>query len=272
MRTPEPILVGSLFAPIHDELMTLLRGLTADEWLAPTAAGTWTVRDVAAHLLDTGLRRLAMHRDGYNSPLAPDAFANGLGGFVNDLNASGVAYAQRLSPTLLIDLHDHYGPQLTDFLASLDPFVEAHYSVSWAGEEKSAMWFDVAREFTERWHHQQQIRDAVRRAPLYDRYLAPVLDTFVRALPYTYRDVDAPDGTTIVLRITNEGEGAWTLVCEDSRWQLYADAAESPTTAVTMRGDKAWRVFTKQKIDAQARIEGDVSYAEPLLRMIAIVA
>jgi uncharacterized protein (TIGR03083 family) len=269
MRTPEPILTGHLFAPLHDELMALLRSLTADEWLAPTVAGAWTVRDVAAHLLDTGLRRLAMHRDGYTPPTAPDAFANGLGGFVNGINASGVAYAQRLSPTLLIDLHDRYGPPLAEFLASLDPFAEAKWGVSWAGDERSPMWFDVARELTERWHHQQQIRDAVGRPPLYDRYLAPVLDTFMRALPYTYRDADAPEGTTIVLRID---DAAWSLVREDSRWQLYADAADSPATAVTMSGDRAWRVFTKQQIDPQAHIEGDTKYAEPLLRMIAIVA
>lgn len=269
MRTPEPILTGHLFAPLHDELMSLLRGLTADEWLAPTVAGAWTVRDVAAHLLDTGLRRLAMHRDGYAPALAPDAFVNGLGGFVNDLNAGGVAYARRLSPALLIDLHDRYGPQLAGFLASLDPFAAAQWSVSWAGEETSPMWFDVARELTERWHHQQQIRDAAGRAPLYDRYLAPVLDTFVRALPYTYRDVDAPEETAIALRIDDD---AWSLVRESARWQLYADAADAPATAVSISGDRAWRLFTKQKIDPEARIEGDSKYAEPLLRMIAIVA
>jgi uncharacterized protein (TIGR03083 family) len=269
MRTPEPILTGHLFAPLHDELMALLRGLTADEWLAPTVAGAWTVRDVAAHLLDTGLRRLAMHRDGYMPPLAPDAFANGLGGFVNVINASGVAYAQRLSPALLIDLHDRCGPQLAGFLASLVPFGEAKWGVSWAGDERSPMWFDVARELTERWHHQQQIRDTVGRPPLYDRYLAPVLDTFVRALPYTYSDIEAPEGTTIVLRID---DATWTLVREEASWHLLLDAADSPTTAVTMSGDAAWRVFTKQKIDPRARVEGDMRYAEPLLRMIAIVA
>jgi hypothetical protein len=188
---------------------------------------------------------------------------------VNDLNAGGVAFARRLSPALLIDLHDRYGPQLAGFMASLDSFAEAQWGVSWAGERHSPMWFDVARELTERWHHQQQIRDAVGRPPLYDRYLAPVLDTFVRALPYTYRDVDAPEGTAIVLRID---DAAWSLVREESRWQLYADAADSPVTAVTMSGDRAWRVFTKQKIDPQARIEGDVRYAEPLLSLIAIVA
>ena len=67
-------------------------------------------------------------------------------------------------------------------------------------------------------------------------------------------------------------DAAWSLVREDSRWQLYADAAESPTTAVSLSGDAAWRVFTKQKIDPHASIKGDASYAEPLLRMIAIVA
>jgi uncharacterized protein (TIGR03083 family) len=268
MRAPEPILVGHRFAPIHDELLSLLRSLTAEEWQAPTAAGSWTVRDVAAHLLDTALRRLSMQRDGYAPPLPPDAFANGLGAFVNGMNASGVAYAQRLSPALLIDLHAHYGTQFADFMAALDPFADAQWGVSWAGEETSPMWFDVARELTERWHHQQQIRDAVGRAPL-DQYLPPVIDTFVRALPYTYRDVPAPDGTTIVLQID---DAAWTLSRESATWRLYADAVDSPTTHVTIPGKIAWRVFTKQQIDPHAHIEGDAHYADPLLRMVAIVA
>ncbi len=268
MRTPQPILTGPLFTPIHDELMSLLRSLTAEEWLAPTVAGTWTVRDVAAHLLDTALRRLSMHRDDHTPPVAPDAFTNGLAGYVNDINASGVAYARRLSPAVFIELHERYGRQLADFLGSLDPFAEAKWSVSWAGEERSPMWFDVAREMTERWHHQQQIRDAVGRPPLY-QFLAPVIDTFVRALPYAYRDVDAPDGTTVVLRID---DAAWTLMREASRWQLYADAAESPTTTITMSGDAAWRVFTKQKIDPRAQIEGDARLADAALGMVSIIA
>jgi hypothetical protein len=96
-----------------------------------------------------------------------------------------------------------------------------------------------------------------------------VLDTFVRALPYAYRDVDAPEGTAIVLRID---DAAWSLVRDDASWHLYVGAADSPTTAVSISGDAAWRVFTKQNIDPHASIEGDARYAEPLLRMIAIVA
>lgn len=263
MRVPEPILTGHLFAPLHEELIALLRSLSADEWNAPTAAGAWTVRDVAAHLLDTALRRLAMHRDGY----APQvSFDKGLAAYVNDVNASGVAFARRLSPELLVDLHERYGRQLAEFLASLDPFAEAKWGVSWAGEEQSPMWFDVARELTERWHHQQQIRDAAGRG-LLDAYLAPVIDTFVRALPFAYRDLAAPAGTSVLLSIDDD---SWTLV-RDSAWQLYAGAIDSPTTHVTMSGDKAWRVFTRQKIDPQARIVGDPQFAEPLLKMVTVV-
>ena len=35
-------------------------------------------------------------------------------------------------------------------------------AVNWAGPEPAPIWLDPAREYTERWVHQQHIRDAVR--------------------------------------------------------------------------------------------------------------
>lgn len=270
MRELQPVMTAHLFAPLHDELIALLRGLHVDDWSRPTAAGTWTVREVAAHLLDTAMRRLSLDRDGYAPPLAPDAFANGLTAFVNRANGDGVAWLSRLSAPLLIDLLDRYGAQLTVFLENKDPSAPATWPVSWAGEDESANWFDVARELTERWHHQEQIRNATGRPPLF-AYLGPVLDTFVRALPFTYRHVAASDGTSIVLRVTSEGEGVWTLLRRAGGWSLYEGEAMDPTTRVTVRGDVAWRIFTKQKMDPQATIEGDAGLASPLLEMIAII-
>lgn len=259
MKPLEPILTAHLFAPLNDELVSLLRGLSADEWNAPTVAGAWTVKDVAAHLLDTTLRRLSMHRDAYEPP--PRDFSS-VSALVNDLNAEGVSFARRLSPAMLIDLHARYGAQLAEFFAGLDPYAEAKWGVSWAGEEQSPMWFDIARELTEKWHHQQQIRDAVSRPALYGGYLAPVIDTFVRALPYTYRDVEVPG--PVVLRID---DAAWSL----ADGTLYAGEADDPLVSITLPGDRAWRLFTRQKIDPRATIEGDARYAEPLLRMTSIV-
>jgi uncharacterized protein (TIGR03083 family) len=253
----QPILTAHLFAPLNDELVALLRGLSSNEWNTPTVAGAWTVKDVAAHLLDTTLRRLSMHRDAYEPPPRD---VTSISALVNDLNAEGVSFARRLSPQMLADLHDRYGAQLAEFFATLDPFADAKWGVSWAGEERSPMWFDVARELTEKWHHQQQIRDATGRAPLYEPYLAPVIATFMRALPFTYRDVDA----SIVVRIDG---AAWSLV----RGRLHDGEAEHADVRVTLTGDRAWRLFTRQKIDAKAVIEGDERYAAPLLAMTSIV-
>ena len=255
MRALTPVRTEHLFAPLHDELMALLRDLRAEEWSAPTAAGAWTVKDVAAHLLDTAIRRLSIQRDGY---LPPGAFDP------NGANRDWVIAAQRLSPRILIELMERYGRENADFLASLDPFAKAQWGVAWAGEEESPVWFDVARELTERWHHQQQIRDATGRPPLNEPYLAPVLATFVRALPVTYRDVVAPSGTTIVFN-------DWTLLREANTWTLYEGRTPNAITTIEMPDDVTWRLFTKQRVDPQARIEGDARYAEPLFRAVAVI-
>jgi uncharacterized protein (TIGR03083 family) len=268
------MVTAHLFAPLDAELVAILRSLTPEEWNAPTAAGHWTVKDVAAHLLDTALRRLSIQRDRYAPPLPPDAFANGLAGFVNGANASWVSVARRLSPAILVEMLALYGPQLAAYLGTLDPEATAEWAVSWAGEEQSANWFDTARELTERWHHQQQIRDAVGRPALYDPvYFAPVLDTFLRALPYAYRDIAAPDGTSVVVRTNGD---AWTIVKEPARWHLYSGEAASPTTTIDLPADAAWRLFTKaltaEQATTRATITGHSDYAEPLFRMICIVA
>lgn len=259
MRAPRPILTGHLFIPLHDELIALLRGLDSEEWSKPTAAGDWTVRDVAAHLLDTAIRRLSIQRDGH---LPPGPFQP------NEMNREWVVAARRLSPRVMIELMERYGRENAEYLASLDPFSTAQWGVTWAGEDESPVWFDVARELTERWHHQQQIRDATGRPALYEGYLRPVIATFVRALPHTYREVEAPEGTAAVVRID---EDAWTLVREGGRWGLYEGAADSPATTVELSGDTAWRLFTKQKVDPRAKIEGDPHWAEPLFKTVAVI-
>ena len=254
MRVPEPIRTEHLFAPLHEELIALLRTLSADEWSAPTVAGAWTVKDIAAHLLDTALRRLSMQRDGHtmSGPFDP-----------NGANREWVSAGARLSPRILVELLDRYGRENAEYLATLDPFAKAQWGVAWAGEEESPVWFDVARELTERWHHQQQIRDAVGRPLLHEPYLAPVLATFVRALPYTYRDVEAPEGTAVVFN-------DWSLVRHEV-WTLYEGRAANPVTTIEIDDDLAWRVFTKQRIDPRARITGDARYAEPLLKMVTVI-
>jgi uncharacterized protein (TIGR03083 family) len=268
MRAAEPVLTQHLFTPLNRELIAMLRSLSSEEWLAPTVAGAWTVKDVAAHLLDTALRRLSLHRDGHARDVPP---GTSLGDLVRNLNAEGVAFGQRLSTRVLTDLLAWAGDEQAAFFATLDPFAQALWGVSWAGEAQSANWLDIARELTERWHHQQQIRDATHRPPLYDTYLAPVIATFVRALPYGLRDVDAPRGTAVVFASTD----AFSVVRDDERWTLYDGAAPNAATTITMPGDVAWRLFTKGLTPSAARarshVEGDTRYADAIFATIAII-
>jgi hypothetical protein len=139
------------------------------------------------------------------------------------------------------------------------------------------VWLDVAREFTERWHHQQQIRDAVGRPGLLQpRFLGPVIDAFVRALPRTYRAVAAPVGTCVVLSVTGDAGGRWALRREPERWRLYVADPEGKVDAeLTLDQDVAWRVFTKgydrARAAAGAQVRGDRTLALKALETVSII-
>ena len=275
LRPMEPVLVSELFLPLHAELIGLLRGLDAEAWSRPTLCAEWTVRDIAAHLLDDDLRRLSSHRDGH--PLSPAPPAASLVELINRLNAEWVAVARRLSPRVIVDLLQFTGPEIAAMFAAADPFGPAHFAVSWAGEERLENWFDIGRDYTERWLHQQQIRLAVGVPGLMQRrWLHPVLALFVRSLPHAYRAVPREDGASVVLEIQGEAGGAWTLLHAEGRWRLYDGALPSGTAQVRMTADTAWRLFSKAlKTDAdQARvaIAGDHDLGAAILGALGVIA
>jgi hypothetical protein len=166
--------------------------------------------------------------------------------------------------------------QSATFHESLDPFARAAFAVSWAGEETSLNWFDTARELTERWHHQQQIRLATNRHGIMTPELYhPVLDCFVRGLPRVYRDVDAPIGTVLLLEISAECGGQWFLSRTSTGWNFVSQSAAQVASRVTIPQELAWRVFTKgidrASARAQIKIEGNRDIAENIFDLTAIV-
>jgi hypothetical protein len=195
---------------------------------------------------------------------------------VNRLNHEGVTVYGRLSPRVLIDLMGRTCEESARFHESLDPFAPAAFNVSWAGEETSLNWFDTARELTERWHHQQQIRLATDRAGIMTLELYhPVLDCFMRGLPHAYRNVEAPLGTLVLLQISGECGGQWHLLKEPGGWRLVKDSITEFASRVTIPQDVAWRVFTKgmdrTSARAQIQVEGDRLLGEQVLQLVAIV-
>ncbi|MFY9572704.1 MAG: maleylpyruvate isomerase family mycothiol-dependent enzyme, partial [Blastocatellia bacterium] len=245
MKPPEPIIVTGLFSPVLEALLDLLAGLSPEDWNRPTVCPRWSVKDISAHLLGGEIGILSRRRDGYRYSGDPFMQWGELVTLINTLNDTWVKATSRLSPRLLCDLLKITGDQVCAYFRSLDPYALG-VPVDWAGSEPAPVWLDLAREYTERWHHQQQIRDAVGKPGLKEpRFFAPLLDAFVRALPRTYRNVEARDGTRVALTITGDSGGRWVLLRDTGAWSLYVEAEQAVEAEIVIDQDIAWRLFTR---------------------------
>ena len=277
MDAVSPIYTAELFSPLHRELIALLRGLDEDDWERRTIAGSWRVRDVAAHLFDNDLRRLAADRDGHRAvPRAPITSFTDVVALVNRMNAEGVGYAQRLSARVITDLLDITGAWVSTFVEGLPPHERAPIPVAWAGEEQSENWMDTGREYTERWHHQMQIRDAVGAPGLLERrWVHPVLDLSVRAFPRAFGSVTADDGTAVVFEVSGDGGGEWSVVREQDQWRLGRGAVAEPAARVWTDADTAWRLLFNAlpaaAIAERVHMAGDRSLTAPMLGARAVM-
>jgi uncharacterized protein (TIGR03083 family) len=265
-----PIHTAALFPPLHAELIRLLRHLDANDWERPTIAPRWRVRDVASHLLDGDLRRLSLARDGHQLAAKPVTTFASVVDLINDLNASGVQYAARLSPRVITDLLELTGAWVAEYVGALPPHGKAHFAVAWAGEDESENWMDTGREYTERWHHQMQIRDAVGADGLFEpRWLHPLLDLSVRAFRRTYEAVAAPDGTAIVFEVEGDDLSVWSVLRHSGAWKVMRGRAEDAAASLRVDADTAWKLLYNALSPETARkrvvVAGDRSLTEPML-------
>ncbi|UUU33056.1 maleylpyruvate isomerase family mycothiol-dependent enzyme [Streptomyces sp. CA-210063] len=269
-----PIDARSLFAPEHAALMATLRGLAPADWGKEAVPG-WTVHDLAAHLLGDCYGRLARHRDAHREG---PAFARGetLEAFIHRVNQEWVDAFSRVSPAALTDTLGLIGGQTARFFEATDPD-SLSLGVSWAGVDPAPMWLDSAREFTEFWTHRQQIGHAVGQDTDPDpRFLTVVLDTFMRALPHTLREVVAPVGTQVQVRIDGPAGGSWTVTATGHRrWSLAEPDAGRPAALVRLDAEAAWRLCTRgiqpDTALSRARIDGDRELAEAACQIVSIV-
>ena len=274
----EPISTAHLFPALESELLKLLASLSPEDWERQTVAPKWKVKDVAAHMLDTQLRKLSRCRDGYASERPTINSHAELVGYIDALNEKGVGIYRRLSPRALISLMEVASRESAVYHLSLNPLEKAQFSVSWAGETESLNWFDTAREFTERWHHQQQIRLATDKgqAGIMRRELYyPVLDCFMRALPFHYRNISRPSRTLAHFQVTGDCGGSWYMVRGRDDWRLVSDAVGHADARILIPQEIAWRIFTKgirqESAKGYVEIAGDPELVAHILSMISIV-
>lgn len=223
----------------------MLRSTPDSEWDRPTVAPAWRVRDVVAHLADTALRRISFERDHQQPPPHDNAVAADFVSFINHLNATWVTAMRRMSPAVLTDIYALAATQLADVIEALPLDAPPLFPVSWAGEDGNHGWLDVGREFTEQWHHQMQVRDAVGASPPSDpAWLSAVLAVAMLGLPHAYSAVPAAPGTTISIEAEGSAGGTWTLVRDRDRWTLWRGVPdEPPSVRISMSDDTASRLL-----------------------------
>ncbi|MEO0338553.1 MAG: maleylpyruvate isomerase N-terminal domain-containing protein [Bacteroidota bacterium] len=279
MKPIRPIFIVDKIPKLDQLLIDLLKDLGPDQWELPTLAGKWTVKDIATHLLDGMVRNLSIQRDGYQGdpPGAIGGYKD-LVDYLNRLNADWVKATRRLSPRVLISMLETYSIVYSDYMKSIDPFAEAMFSVGWAGEGRSLNWMHLAREYTEKWHHQQQIRVATNKNPkllLLPTWFEPHLNTSIRALPHHFKDTTGQEGDAIRFVFTGEQDYEWFLVWQRKEWRLFTATDRAFKAEVRIPDDIAWRIFTKAISKKEAlehsKIQGEERFAIPIFDMVAVM-
>ena len=279
MKKPAPIHLIDLMPEIDQKLIELLESLSIEDWSKQSIAPAWKVKDIAVHLLDGNLRTLSMLRDHYYGETTEELKSyQDLVGFLNQLNADWVKAAKRLSPKVIVDWLKTSGKEYCDFLKTLDPEEKAVFSVAWTGENESKNWFHIAREYTEKWHHQQQIRLAVNKEQelLKKKWYLPYLETSVRALPHHYRAIKGKEGDLIKFIFRGQDDYTWFLKYQIGQWKLWTEVQEEPKCEVIIKNEIAWKIFTKgiTKNEAikQSQITGNIDLGLKVFEMIAVMA
>lgn len=240
-----------LFPDLNQELIYFLADLKAEEWLLKTSVGDRTVKDLAAHILDGSMRRLSIQRDHYQNSEVQNHFESNeaLVEAVQQLNRSWMQAFQRISPRLLIELLKKYEQEVYELFTRLKSEDDAVFAVSWAGEQVSANWFDIARDYTEKWHHQQQMRLATERPLLLsERFIEPVYDTFMMGMPFHLQQVaqvGGAEGDHLLVEFTGEARLKYSFVFRQQSWQRSeVPPTKTPTAHVLIPAALGWQFFT----------------------------
>jgi len=200
----------------HADLEALLAGLSDDQWLLPSPAEGWDIRDQVSHLADTndicvdtmtgGKRPLNDHALSFPSP---EAFTQ-----------SGVDVGRAMKPADVFEWWRTSAATTREILLTKDP----RDRVPW-GLGMSAKMMATAREM-EHWAHAGDIRGALGLEPSATPRLRSIAFLTLRAVPYalSFAKVGQPPGT---LRAElRYGAETWMLGPDDATDVITGDALE----------------------------------------------
>jgi len=214
---------GTLLTSLCDDLAaeqtaldTVLAGLTEAQWLSPTPAEGWDVRDSVSHLtFFDGTAGLAV--------ADPESFATHAAGMLaGTAGTPDVDLGRSMPPA---ELYDRWGTgrrELDRALRSADPDVR----VPWYGPAMSLPSFVTAR-LMETWAHGQDVVDAVGGRPIVSDRLRHVCHIGIGARRYAYRvhGLDDPGTPIRVEALAPSGE-RWSWGPEDATDRVTGTALD----------------------------------------------
>ena len=200
----------------QDDLRRVLEGIADEQWLTPTPAHGWDVRDQVSHLADTeeiafdtmtGGRR-QLNDEALSFP-SPEAFTE-----------SGCQKGRKMRGRDVLEWWVKGAVKTREELARKDP----KDRVPW-GLGMSARSFVSAR-LMETWAHGLDCRAAVGAEPNVTPRLKDVAFLIVRAMPYAFRVAQRePPPGEVRVDLTFEGE-TWTYGPEDADSRITGEAQE----------------------------------------------
>jgi uncharacterized protein (TIGR03083 family) len=249
-------------------LASLLRNLTTAEWALPTACPGWSVHDVASHLLGIEAGNVSVRRDEWR--LAPKQ-DDDPDAWLNEFNGQWVAACRRLSPKILLALLELAAADYEEYVLTLDGDGVGG-PVLWAtGDAPAPVWLDLAREYMERFVHQQQIREAVSSSPLEPEFAAAAIATAVHALPVALQRVRRPSGTTVRFRVEGPAGGTWFAVRNVGSWELQQEPGAEVTCDVRTSVEGALKLLVRDPSAPPLAFSGDPDLAAAVANAKAVL-
>lgn len=185
-----------------DDLLGILRGLSASDWDRPTPAQGWAVRDQVSHLAffdDTGTL----------AATDAEAFAQSAKVLMSDPDpgVGGITKGRAMTSSELFDWFVSSRTKMIEVFEALDPKAR----LPWYGPAMAAVSFATAR-LMETWAHGQDIADTFGVSRVPTARLKHVAHIGTRARPFAYvtNGRPAPEGdVAVVLRAPNGETWTW---------------------------------------------------------------
>jgi uncharacterized protein (TIGR03084 family) len=212
--------VGDLLADLGAEqraLQAVLHALDPDDWLRPTPARGWDVRDTVAHLADTDEVAIATAT---GQPGSLNERAN-TSASVEDVTYQGVLHGRRRSGAGVLEWWESSAVAIRDMFDAIDPNVRIPWGI---GMRPPSL---ITARLMETWAHGLDVCAAVGVDPRDTDRLGHVAWLATRALPYAYT-VSGREAPTEPVRVelTLPSGAAWTFGPDDATNRITGPAGE----------------------------------------------